>query len=308
MAVFFKALVRRAKQTYYSARNSQPIWFFLNRKPRRAWEDLNIKLSDKENLIADTLKRDGIAASSLSDFFEEKFIGELRRAADYYKNNPNVPEVDRSHIKGTNKTFLKKLWGYYDVVVSEKDFRENLFLRLALSESVLKIAGEYFGGMAPRFYHFDLQETIVVPPAEAPKLSQRWHRDPEDKKMCKVFVYFSDVEEEGAGPFKYVLGSQSGGRWSKFFPQRPPAGVYPPEGAVEKKVPTGEILTCFGKTGAMIFCDTAGLHKGGFSTTRPRLMLTLTFVSFASPHERYFTLPGSIHNVNLKDLARFVLN
>ena len=65
--------------------------------------------------------------------------------------------------------------------------------------------------------------------------SQRWHRDPEDRKLCKVFIYLNDVDEN-AGHFTYVKGSHYLGKWGKLFPQKPPKGFYPPSGAVENIV------------------------------------------------------------------------
>jgi hypothetical protein len=47
--------------------------------------------------------------------------------------------------------------------------------------------------------------------------SQRWHRDPEDDHIVKMFIYFSDVDEE-AGPFEYVRDSAAGGKYGDVFP------------------------------------------------------------------------------------------
>jgi ectoine hydroxylase-related dioxygenase (phytanoyl-CoA dioxygenase family) len=131
--------------------------------------------------------------------------------------------------------------------------------------------------------------TIVVPIDSEAYLSQRWHRDPEDKKLVKVFMYINDVDE-GTGPFTYVVGSQYGGKWRYLFPQRPPAGSYPIQGGVEKIVKQSDIKVCVAPAGTIIFCDTSGLHKGGFSTEKSRLMSMSCFVSSASRYPKNYTL------------------
>ena len=50
------------------------------------------------------------------------------------------------------------------------------------------------------------------------------------------------------------------------------AGVIPPEA----------IKTFTGKAGTMIFCDTSGLHQGGYATGKERIMSTFGYYSHAS--------------------------
>jgi len=267
------------------------------------------KLQLKGAGLASILKKDGIAVAKLEDFFDGALIYELKNYAAKMLKSPEVPKeaIQRmGELKGANKRFLEKLWGGYGYVLEKKDLEENPFIKFALSGKISGVAGEYFGVM-PKLYHFDLQTTVVISEDAEAKLSQRWHRDPEDKKMCKVFVYFSDVLDEGSGPFKYVLGSQYGGQRQNLFPQRPPAGVYPPEGEVESAILGSDIKTCFGEAGTIVFADTAGLHKGGFSTTKPRLMLTISYVTDACPQPRYFTFSHNIEPSSFSPLIKAVL-
>lgn len=163
---------------------------------------------------------------------------------------------------------------------------ENPFIRFSLSKKIHNIAGDYLK-LKPLFNSFYLMSTIVVPGGSEEYLSQRWHRDPEDKKLVKVFLYLNDVDE-GTGPFTYIKGSQYGGKWRNVFPQRPPAGSYPPAGEVEKIIPQSDVKICTALAGTIIFCDTSGLHKGGFSTERSRLMSMSCFVSEASKYPKNY--------------------
>ena len=303
-----RGIKRRLILTYFTVRNWWPIWYYiLNRCGRRLAAKYS-KLSAKENEIAAAFLRDGIVISHISRFFSDDFTAALKNQAKKLENFPEAPEVKGPYDKGAHKTFLTKLWGGYGAKLSKRDLESNFLIKLALNDEMLKIASSYLGA-CPKLFNFDLRRTIIVSSGEGPRFSQRWHRDPEDKKMVKVFLYLSDVDEEGAGPFKYVLGSQPKGKWSKFYPQRPPAGTYPPEGVLEKAIPESDVLTCFGKAGTLIFCDTTGFHKGGFSTTRERLMLTITFVSEASIVQRYFTFSDDVKSLSIASpLARFALN
>jgi hypothetical protein len=123
-----------------------------------------------------------------------------------------------------------------------------------------------------------------------------------------VFLYLSDVNDVGAGPFTYLRGSQQGGPYRKHYPQKFPQGSYPPAGAVEKLADPKDILTCLGRAGTIIFADTSGLHKGGFSTTTARLMYTAGFSSFASHCPRMYAFPQDLSRVKeLSPSAQYAL-
>ena len=44
--------------------------------------------------------------------------------------------------------------------------------------------------------------------------SQRWHRDYNDERLVKVFIYLTDVDED-TGPLEYVPGSTLGGEYAQ---------------------------------------------------------------------------------------------
>src|SRR5439155_1288274 len=89
------------------------------------------------------------------------------------------------------------------------------------SAPILDVVDGYRGEPA-RLIDFDNWYTIPEARADTRVKSQRWHRDPWDNHIVKVFVYFSDVDEE-AGPFEYVPGSAAGGRYGDLGQRRLPA-------------------------------------------------------------------------------------
>jgi hypothetical protein len=153
--------------------------------------------------------------------------------------------------------------------------------------------------------YMTLNETIPVGD-EAPQHSQKWHRDPEEKRQMKTFIYLNDVDSE-TGPFTYVKRSQFGSPiYGNLFPQELPLGVYPPDGAVEKAVAAEDIISATGKAGTLIFCDTAGLHRGGYAKSKSRMMFTGFYPSALWTERRSFTPNIGTHE--LSGEAQYVIS
>ncbi len=157
---------------------------------------------------------------------------------------------------------------------------KNPFVELTLSPTILDVANSYMN-MYTKLKYYDLALTIPVPAGSQAVQSQRWHRDPEEKKIVKVFIYLNDVDST-AGPFFHVNGSNYEGKYGRLFPQKPPEGFYPPEGAVEKAIAKEDIREMTGRAGTLMFCDTSGIHRGGYATAKERLMYTAFFASPSS--------------------------
>jgi ectoine hydroxylase-related dioxygenase (phytanoyl-CoA dioxygenase family) len=149
----------------------------------------------------------------------------------------------------------------------------------------------------------------VPQPEEADRVaSQRWHRDFNDKHLLKAFVYLVDVDES-TGPFEYVPGSAPGGPYADAWPWRPLGDNYPPEDALEQRIPAEAVRVFTGPKGTLLFCNTAGFHRGGFATARPRVLATVTYsspASLASLTERSFAFTGSLESLDAP--TRFALS
>ena len=104
--------------------------------------------------------------------------------------------------------------------------------------------------------------------------SQRWHRDYNDKHLLKVFLYLVDVDET-MGPFQFVAGSQPGGPYDDAWGWQPLGQNYPTEKELESRIPASAVQTFTGPAGTLLFCNTAGFHRGGSrrrsrASSRPR--------------------------------------
>src|SRR4029079_2990775 len=71
----------------------------------------------------------------------------------------------------------------------------------------------------------------------------------------------------------------------------------PTEEELESRIPASAVQTFTGPAGTLLFCNTAGFHRGGFSTTQPRVLATATYsspASLASLTVRSYTYPGEL--------------
>lgn len=256
---------------YYSIRTFWPVWFYvLNRQGRKLYQrHLSPKVFFEATRVINELEANGIALSHLDTLFPAKdMLSVLRNYAQMLRPSAKLQE---------KKPFLLKLWEFRDDCVI--DFT-NPYVRLALEPRVLEIVNGYMR-MFSKFHYYSLNVTLPVTNDTIPQKSQRWHRDNEDKKMCKMFIYLNDVDTE-SGPFMYVQGTQHGGHLRHVLPPHPPISFYPKEGVVERLIPKNVVRICTAPAGTIIFCDTSGLHRGGYATGKERLMFTAEYSSPAS--------------------------
>ena len=149
-----------------------------------------------------------------------------------------------------------------------------------LSPYLLDVARAYLR-MWAKLSYVDLWYTVPQPPDADRVASQLWHYDFDDKHLLKAFLYLDDVDAE-TGPFEYVAGSQPGGPHHNVRPWKPMGFGRVPEDEVQRAVPDEAIRTFTAPRGTIIFCNTSGLHRGGFATSRARVLATATYCSPAS--------------------------
>jgi hypothetical protein len=178
-------------------------------------------------------------------------------------------------------------------------------LGLGVNPLILDVVNSYLGVWSKLIY-FDMWYTLPLN-TDMRFLSQRWHRDPEDHRKIRTFVYFSNVDAD-AGAMEYFLGSHVGGPYEHVFPWEDPLGIpYPPDGEVERQIPASQRVVLQGPPGTLIFCDTAGFHRGGICRTTPRILATSAFVTPASLHRRRYDIDATIRDAPWGASARFAV-
>lgn len=224
------------------------------------------------------MRADGIALVSVEELFGDAQVwselsGDIAGFAAYTEEHLEELQAEQKKKSFLIRRFLKK----------GNSFRlDDPWLRYGLSSRVLDIVNSYRGELT-WMIDVDNWYTVPDPAAEDRVASQRWHRDPWDQHIVKVFTYFSDVDQD-AGPFEYLRGSPEGGRNAGLWPWEGDEvyeahGLYPPQDEFEAKAPAEDVLTGTGPAGTMLFADTSGFHRGGWARSRPRILSYCSYVS-----------------------------
>jgi hypothetical protein len=181
---------------------------------------------------------------------------------------------------------------------------DHPLVRLGASRQVLDIVNTYMA-LWSKLHYIDSWYTIPLEVDRATIASQNWHRDYEDEKIVKVWLYYTDVDE-GTGAMSYVPGSRlRGGPYSHLWRDRDQ--VYPPPHEFEAIIPPSEWIHCIGTRGTMIFCDTTGFHRGGYATKGSRLFSTWTYLTPASRVATRFSIDRTRGRAPSSSAGRYAL-
>ena len=258
---------------YYRIRFG-PIWRRANRDATLQFERCAAMLDPIQQRAVEELNREGIYVTLLEDLLGDgTAFNQLQREAERLLGRPDIQkQVRERRSKAGHKWYVVRAFGFDRTVELPK-----CLVELVLNERILDIVNGYLG-MWCRLLYTDVWYNLPVNESEPGINSERWHRDNGDHKLVKLFLYLNDVDE-GMGPFTYMRETQPGAKYGNIFPANPAEGFYPPDGAIEHLVPATQARTCTGKSGTIILCDSSGIHKGGRSTTKPRILLTATYAS-----------------------------
>ena len=255
-----------------------------NRASRRLYAGSPPALSDVQRHIVDAVDSEGYTTVR----FDELVSDHLLRNAVLEQGAAFVEETERGlrqeSENGANselrrrpgKEFLVRAHSFDGVRLG----LDHAWLRASLSPHLLAVANAYLR-MWAKLSYVDLWYTVPQPAQAERVASQLWHYDFDDRHLLKAFLYLHDVDRD-TGPFEYVAGSQPGGPHHDVRPWRPMGYGRVPEEDVRHNVPDEAIRTFAAPRGTIIFCNTSGLHRGGFATARARVLATATYCSPAS--------------------------
>ncbi len=256
-----------------------------NPASRRAYARDATQLAATQRAITDDLHRDGIAIRHV-DKLEPlaELWPSIRQEAERFASGSRVTERQQALREGTavgRKPYLVKHFAQRHTLRPDADL-----VRFGLHPFLLDTVNAYLG-LWSRLIYTDLWINLPMSNDHTPIASQRWHRDPEDQRLVKIFLYCVDIDT-GAGPFEYVRGSANG-PYRELWPNTNPLSAsYPPDGAVAARIPADDRLVCEGKAGTLIFCDTHGLHRGGLATDAARVLANWVFVPPGSLFDRRY--------------------
>jgi phytanoyl-CoA dioxygenase PhyH len=242
-------------------------------------------LNEVQQRAVESLRADGIAVVPFSELFDDAFWVELEADIARFVSEKSEMLRDLGPRPAKKEEFIVRRF-FIKREGSKPTFSlDSPWLRLALSETVLDIVNAYREQLTT-LYYLDNWFTVPFTGADKRIASQRWHRDPEEAHVTKVFLYFSDVDEE-SGPFEYVKGSPAGNRYGAFEPWGE-GTKHPDEDELNRATAAEDRVTLTGPAGTMILCDTGGFHRGGFARTKPRILYASTYVSRSTGRDRRY--------------------
>jgi hypothetical protein len=130
---------------------------------------------------------------------------------------------------------------------------------------VLRIASRYLG-CKPTLSSVGVRWSF--PRADGKTRTQNYHRDLDDWRFFKLFIYLTDVDEE-SGPHTYVQGSHK----TAFGLT---AKAYDCED-LGQRYGAKKIVSVLGPRGTTFLADTLGIHCGISPVKRPRLILQIQY-------------------------------
>jgi len=278
-----------------------------NRASRKSYASAPQALDDVQRRVVEAVRAEGYATVPLAELVPDT---ELRNAVlaqgeAFVQETEQGLEAERQNGPGSGaelrrrpgKEFLVRAHSFEGVRLGT----DHAWLRACVSQRMLGVANAYLE-MWSKLSYVDLWYTVAQGETAERAASQLWHFDFDDKHLLKAFLYLADVDA-GTGPFEYVAESQPGGKYHGVRPWRPASFGRVPEEDVRSQVPDEAIRTFTAPRGTVIFCNTSGLHRGGFATAGPRILATATYcspASLAALSERNFELDPS----QLSELSR----
>lgn len=279
--------------------------YLSNRRARALYAANRPSIDDTQRRVIQELHDVGYSLLTADRLFSpETWRAVQEEGAEFVRETEQGLEGDGDLRKREGKDFLVRK---YDVggVLS----LDNPWLSACLSRRLLDISNEYLQ-LWSKLEYIDLWYSLPVGESAERKASQIWHRDFDDSHLLKVFLYLSDVDER-SGPFEYVPGSQPGGRFAGVHPWAPMGVGRISDKELAKYVEVGDVRTFTAPKGTLIFCNTSGLHRGGFAEANPRVLAAVTYCSPASLHsltERNYSLAPGTDTRSLDPAVRYALS
>ncbi|PPQ17446.1 hypothetical protein CV770_20660 [Bradyrhizobium sp. AC87j1] len=175
---------------------------------------------------------------------------------------------------------------------------DHPFVRCALQPAALRIIGDFMHDL-PQLS--DVVLTLSQPtPNQALSFSQLWHLDHDDKRVCKLFIYLTDVQNTADGPFTFIPAGPSKAFRNSLKSHMSDAQVFAKTGPDAVKEMIAPRLSSF------IVNTARCLHMGSrIQSDHSRLLYTATYIQqpriFPEPPARFRSIG------DLTDLERTVM-
>ncbi|MCX7594778.1 MAG: phytanoyl-CoA dioxygenase family protein, partial [Fischerella sp.] len=224
-------------------------------------------IAERDRTIVDALKREGVYVTTLAELGLDSTTNLLNAA---YSQLAKMEVVQNSQL-------TQKLPQIYTVT----DLPE--FFNWGSEQKLLNIVENYIG-LPITFQGVHLRKDF---PNKNQFGTLLWHKDSEDRRMVKIIVYLTDVEEKH-GPFEYVplfLTPLHSLNYYRIYYKLWKSGYLGiNDEQLQEIIPKSAWKSCPGPAGTVIFADPkTALHHG---TLRTEERSALFFVYTANPPKR----------------------
>jgi hypothetical protein len=274
-----------------------------NRASRRRFSGDRPLLDETQERVVSDLRTNGWSALPFTDLFAAEDWDAVEAQGERFASDTAAQLAsggEQLRVRA-GKEFVVRLHSYESQLGLD-----DPWFRVCVSNRMLAIANSYVG-LWTKLEYVDLWYSVPQPETAERVASQKWHRDFNDRKLVKAFLYLVDVDET-MGPFEYVPGSAGDGPYADLWAWEPLGSNYPSQEEFAQRVPEASIQTFTAPKGTIIFCDTSGFHRGGLSTTSARVLATVTYsspASLASLSERSYRYTGPLEELDAA--ARFAV-
>ena len=214
---------------------------------------------DRDFPVIQSLRRNGYAVLEPGETVAA--VPVARTLIDAYQSISGR-EVERIVEAGKNnvgRTYRKRLTSY---------FTERMLLDYALHPFFLSQVEQYFGFSPVLRY---VAVWLDYPTRDDALETQMFHRDPEDIRLVKTFLYLKDVGMSN-GPFTFAEGTHRN-PWNSY------RKIRHTDGDVRALYPTYCQRSFTGPAGTLVLADTNGFHKVLKPREGYRVMLTVNYCS-----------------------------
>lgn len=212
-----------------------------------------------KNETAFALERDGIAF--LDSLISPQAVAELR---DYMTGAP-AEDPYRPHHGTFSAPDQVPADTHVAFIPNEYVAAAPHVLELANHPEVLAAAAAHLGCKPTISYMTSWWSSPSRSEAEEAEL---FHRDRDDYRFVKLFLYLTDVDEE-SGPHAYVRGSH---RSAKLLDRRRYT-----EDEIAAAFPAEDVLSITGKAGSHFLENTFGMHRGIPPKSKQRLIFQVLY-------------------------------
>jgi hypothetical protein len=225
-----------------------------------------------EKKVLEELGLFGIAKSNIDNFFSSSFLYDSS-IEDWFQTS------QASYYFSENAKS-------YELKYSNRPDNLEINRHLIYLSTFFKPLADCYLGCNSKLFHYDLWHTIQSKSNQRIQ-SQNWHRDPEDRRILKIWIYLEGIFQEN-GAMEFINSTHNQGKHKNYFPSKFPFGKYLDEESLQNLMSQKTIAE--GDKESVFFVDTTGFHRGGYLENGSRKMIHFIYTTPICPYQEVVPL------------------